>query len=171
MKKYKNMNQYFQSALLAICCFCFQACEMDEIYHEYEHPFIRIVNQGNNAIWIEVLTPHGMEHSYGAEAIADTISYGESLEVAPYSMVLFGMDFWDSDEYEPFAARIFIADTCAPINIKAAREKYYQELYNTDSLSVIQALQDFEKKHLLLKKWYSKKELDSLNWTIIFPQQ
>ena len=71
-----------------------------------------------------------------------------------------------------FVARLFVMDLCSPseIDINLARNEYYKELYQIDSMQIIKALKDFESNHLLFKHWYSRKELDSINWTIVYPQ-
>ena len=77
------------------------------------------------------------------------------------------------EEDTAYIARLFVMDSCIPseVDITIAREDYYRELYQTDSMQIINTLKDFERNHLLFKHWYSKEELDSINWTIVYPQK
>ena len=163
--------------IIAFCCI--SSC--DKVYYcEIDNPFIRIVNQSDDTIWIEALNQRGIEYFKGVPE--DSLFYGIEEMVLPHSMKQLMhrlCPFWEGELYGQaivednftYIARIFIMDSCAPVDIDMAREKYYRDLYQTDSIQVIEALKEFEKNHLLHKHWYTKKELDSINWTIVYPQK
>ena len=164
--------------IIAFCCI--SPCEEKVYYYEIANPFIRIVNQSDDTIWIEALNQRGIEYFKGVPK--DSLFYGIDQIVLPHSMKQLMhrlCPFWEGELYGQtivedkftYIARIFIMDSCAPVDIDMAREKYYRDLYQTDSIQGINTLKEFEKKHLLLKKWYSKEEPDSMNWTIVYPQK
>lgn len=155
---------------LASAFLCCNLCCEDSIFHNVENPYIRIVNQSNDTLWIEILLPRDFPQFKGD--IEDSIFYGLTYwEVQPNSMKQIHINGRaEKVNYEPFAARIFIMDSCSTININHARFKYYIEECGLDSLQVIQILKNFEHQHMLSKRWCTKAELDSINWTIVYPQ-
>ena len=157
---------------------CISSCNEKVYYCEIDNPFIRIINQSDDTIWVEALNQRGIEYFKGVPE--DSLFYGIDEMVLPHSMKQLMSrlcPFWEGELYGQtivednftYIARIFIMDSCTSVDINMAREKYYRDLYQTDSIQVIEALKEFEKNHLLHKHWYTKKELDSINWTIVYP--
>jgi len=170
----------FKIMTLCMAMLCCHACGEKSAFINIEHPFIRIVNQSDDTIWIEALNQRGIEYFKGVPE--DSLFYGIDEMVLPHSMKQLMSrlcPFWEGELYGrtivednfTYIARVFIMDSCTSVDINMARIKYYRDLYQTDSIQVIEALKKFEKNHLLHKHWYTKKELDSINWTIVYPQK
>lgn len=165
------MNYKFLYLLAAALC-CGFSCE-NTYLKEIENPYIRFVNQSDDTVWVEMLSPYEITDYYYKESIEDSFFYGETYwPTGPHTVRQIRMSQALVEEpYEPFAVRIFVMDYDSPINIDHARFDYYKKQCGMDSLQVIQYLKEFEQNHLLYKHWYSKEELDSLNWTIVYPQK
>lgn len=162
---------------LCMVILCFHACVEHGMYIHIEHPFIRFINQSDDTVWVEMLNSREITFVFD-RSIGDSLFYGIDQAILPNSTVQMNADYfpyWEEYYYKdsyvkdtaPFIARVFVMDSCAPTNIQYARNHYTH--YTTDSTQVINTLKNFEEKHLLKKKWYSKEELDSMNWTIVYP--
>lgn len=158
----------FSTAITAYICCCFLSCEPHNIHHEIENPFIRFVNQSDDTVWVEMLTHRELD--YFSPQVQDSIFYGIDQMIPPQSIrqsYASSNPHWTGytqpKEESAFAARVFVMDSCAPVNIINYK--------NSNKESVIQTLKSFEKNHLIFKHLYTKREIDSLNWTIVFPQK
>lgn len=166
-------NCYRFTISLAVIFLCSFSCRdgYREIYHDIEHPFICFVNQSDDTVWVEVLLPDDFASYKGL--LEDSIFYGLAYwNVKPHAM----QQIWinhssEESNYRPFAARVFVMESESSININHARFEYYKKECGLDSMQVIQILKEFEQKHLHYKHWYTKEELDNINWTIVYPQK
>lgn len=174
----KILNRNIILCMTILYC---HACVNHSNYWEIDNPFIRFVNQSDDTVWIEMLSPREITNIFGGD-IMDSLFYGCDQMILPNSteqIMSWLYPHWAENSFgeiytedNVYIARLFVMDSCAPteIDIRMARNDYYKELYQTDSMQVIKAIKDFERNHLLFKHWYSKVELDSMNWTIVYPQ-
>lgn len=167
----KLFNKVITICMAALCC---HAC-FDEFINDIDHPYIRFVNQSDDTVWVEMLNPREITFNFKG-TINDSLFYGVENIVLPNStkqINSYYSPYWGGDirgnvyveKDTAYIARVFVMDSCTPTRIWYAREKYY----HGDSLQVIQTLKKFEQNHLLYKHWFSKEELDCLNWTIVYP--
>lgn len=188
MKKKRNSNRHekkkmvgkliFKIMTLCMAMLCCHACGEKSTFINIEHPFICFINQSDDTVWIEMKNSREITFTFN-RPIEDSLFYGMAQAIQPNSMAQMKAEYfpyWEEyhhgDSYvkdtASFIARVFVMDSCAPTHIKYALNHIY---YESDSVQVINTLKEFEKKHLLLKKWYSREELDSMNWTIVYPQK
>lgn len=170
------VRYFLKTTTLSMILLCCLSCKEDVIYHYVDHPFIRIVNQSEDTLWVEMLNPREIEYFKGE--VMDSMFYGIDQMVLPNSTKQIKSEFypyWGGtlqgstyiEENSRYVARVIIMDACAPTKIWHAREAQYK----ADSLRTIQMLKEFEQKHLLFKHWYAKEELNKTGWTIVYPQQ
>lgn len=188
MKKQRNSNRHekkkmvgkliFKIMTLCMVMLCCHACGEKSTFINIEHPFICFINQSDDTVWVEMKNSREITFNFN-RPIEDSLFYGMTQAIQPNSMAQMKAEYfpyWEEYHYDgsyvkdtaSFIARVFVMDSCAPTNIKYALNHIY---YESDSIQVINTLKEFEKKHLLLKKWYSREELDSMNWTIVYPQK
>lgn len=188
MKKQRNSNRHekkkmvdkliFKIMTLCMAMLGCHSCVETSAFIDIEHPFICFINQSDDTVWIEMKNSREITFNFN-RPIEDSLFYGMTQAIQPNSMAQMKAEYfpyWEEYHYggsyvkdtASFIARVFVMDSCAPTNIKYALNHIY---YESDSIQVINTLKEFEKKHLLLKKWYSREELDSMNWTIVYPQK
>lgn len=165
---------------LAITIACsLQSClfDIDDFdYEQVEYPFILFVNQSTDSVWVEMMSPEDMTYQMNAP-LNDTLYYGWGEPVPPQSirqLTPWGYYRWDYavKNNQGFVCRLFVMDAAAPIDFRESFSKKQEyDNSNYDSLTVRQMLSEFEQAHLLRRHWYTKEELDSLNWTIVYPQK
>lgn len=188
MKKQRNSNRHekkkmvgkliFKIMTLCMAMLGCHSCVETSAFIDIEHPFICFINQSDDTVWVEMKNSREITFTFN-RPIEDSLFYGMTQAIQPSSMAQMKAEYfpyWEEyhhgDSYVKDTAsiivRVFVMDSCAPTNIKYALNHIY---YESDSVQVINTLKEFEKKHLLLKKWYSREELDSMNWTIVYPQK
>lgn len=136
------------------------SCESDTYSYtqgcEYEdgkllgHSAIHFVNNSDNPVWLEWNPRYPMSETDSLfSGFQVRIKNNDSFDLMPLKS-----ECWEGElKKNPFV-RIFLFD--APYNSISN---------NPDSLL------RFQQEHLIDMHWYTKKELDSLNWTIHFPIQ
>lgn len=188
MKKQRNSNRHekkkmvgkliFKIMTLCMAMLGCHSCVETSAFIDIEHPFICFINQSDDTVWVEMKNSREITFTFN-RPIEDSLFYGMTQAIQPNSMAQMKAEYfpyWEEyhhgDSYvkdtASFIARVFVMDSCAPTHIKYALNHIY---YESDSVQVINTLKEFEKKHFLLKKWYSREELDSMNWTIVYPQK
>lgn len=112
---------------------------------DYSHPNIYVVNQTGKPIWLEWNPRYPMDR-------ADSLFSGFQVQVKDsLNLMPLKSKCWEGELMHIPFVRIFLFD--APYNSISN---------NPDSL------RHFQDEHLIDMHWYTKEELDSLNWTIVF---
>lgn len=160
----KEQMKYSLVLIIILIC-CLQSCERISV-ETVRYPYLCFINESDDTIWTEIIAAQDMSGFYG-RSNRDSFFYGEVWEhsaVNPHSMKRYEVLYEDSQMSEPFVFRIMFVDsfpTCYSIR--------YAD--NIDSLKIVEDLKAFENNHLLYKRWYSKDDLDHMNWTIIYPSK
>ena len=162
----KMVKSFHKIIVLCMAILCCHGCGEDTNYWEIENPFIRFINQSDDTVWVEVLNDKEFIHHFKG-TINDTLPYGMDYNrVLPHSteqIEAYYYPYWKDVVDSLYTVRVFVSDSYSS-------STFWEKNFDSDSLQLIEAAKEFDKKHLLLKKWYSKKELDSINWTIVYPQ-
>ena len=155
----------FRIMTLCMVMLCCHGCKEISNYWEIENPFIRFINQSDDTVWVEVLNDKEFIHQFKG-TINDSLSYGMDYnKVLPYSttqIAAYYNPYWKEVADSSYTVRVIVTDSYSG-------SSFWEKNFSSDSLRWIEAAKEFEKKHLLQKKWYSKKQLDSMNWTIVYP--
>lgn len=111
---------------------------------DYSHPNIYFVNQSSKPVWLEWNPRYPMDRT-------DSLFSGFQVKVKDsLNLMPLKSKCWEGELMNIPFVRIFLFD--AP---------YYSVSNHPDSL------RRFQEEHLIDMHWYTKEELDSLNWTIV----
>jgi len=110
------------------------------------HPNIQFINHTGKTIWLEWNPRYPMESS-------DSLFSGFQVRIKDsFNLMPLKSECWEGELRNIPFVRIFLFD--AP----------YNSISNHPD-----SLLRFQEEHLIDMHWYTKKELDSLNWTIHYP--
>lgn len=115
-------------------------------YSEKSHPNVRFINDSASDVWVEWNPRYPMEWT-------DSLFSGfqvqviDSLNLMPLKSIC-----WEGEFISVPFIRLFIFD-----------EAYNSSIRDSASLS------QHQDEHLVFKHWYTKEELNELNWTIHYP--